>query len=101
MKTFVGRVRDALNATEHHRIQDRETSEFDKRRRDDSHQRDEHYVIDLCDHVLGMQGSRQHRFPSFSVILPRAARVAHCSLTCTIARFAWPSNIASGSIANL
>ena len=57
MKTLAGRVRDALNAIEHHRLQDRETSEFDKRRR-----RDEHYVIDLCDHVLGMQGSRQHRF---------------------------------------
>ncbi len=24
---------------------------------------DEHYVIDLCDQLLGIQGSRQHRFP--------------------------------------
>jgi hypothetical protein len=25
--------------------------------------RDEHYVIDLCDHVLGVSASRQHRLP--------------------------------------
>lgn len=25
--------------------------------------RDEHYIIDLCDRVLGLQALRQHRFP--------------------------------------
>jgi hypothetical protein len=28
-----------------------------------SHDRDEHYVIDICDHVLGIRAARQHRFP--------------------------------------
>lgn len=26
-------------------------------------ERDEHYIIDLCDEILGITGSRQHRFP--------------------------------------
>lgn len=34
-----------------------------KTTKNDSRQRDEHYVIDLCDEVLGIKASRQHRFP--------------------------------------
>lgn len=31
--------------------------------KDSNNNRDEVYVIDLCDEVLGMKSSRQHRFP--------------------------------------
>jgi hypothetical protein len=39
--------------------------------------RDEHYVIDLCDHVLGITASRQHRF---AFLTGDPGRSGRCSL---------------------